>query len=163
MVYLKYIIIKKKNIIYKKIECNNSNYSTYLANSLKNKLKNDNEFYIYKNIITNIYKKNIIGKYTIKGFDVERNGSYKCEYIEGFRLDKIPTNLTEDIKYKLIKSLKNLLYDINSLHITSGDWALHNIIFSDSIKNVDLEGFYSFQNLPRKWDIKSLKNILNCL
>ena len=158
---------KRKNIIYKKIECIDNTYEINISQRLVRILKNKNQFEIYKNIIENTYKKDYIGNYTIKGFDVEHDGSYKCEYINGFRLDKIPNNLTNDIKNILIKKLYNLLNDVNSKHITSGDWALHNIVFNGELKNIDLEGFYSYQTLPTWMNVSiintTIKNLIKNL
>ena len=98
-----------------------------------------------------------MGKYIIEGFDVERNGSYKCDYIDGFRLDRVPDNLNKDTKSKLINLLNQFLEDVkNNQKYMSGDWALHNLIFDKNLKNVDLEGFYSYETLPNWGNIKKI-------
>ena len=41
-------------------------------------MQDDNNYEQYKKIITTIKDDPYIGIHTIKGFDVEKNGSYKC-------------------------------------------------------------------------------------
>lgn len=154
-------INEKSNIIYKKNRCEN----------LLNEILNEKKFLRYKDIIENSYKVNSLKKYIIEGFDIERDGSYKCKFIDGFRLDKIPDNLDSNQKIRLICILNQFLEDLNKLNNLSGDWGLHNIIYdynNNKLYNIDLEGFFSFQKLPNwgnlnninKW-IRKLINNLN--
>jgi hypothetical protein len=98
----------------------------------------------------------VFGKYTIQGFDVEKDGSYKCRYIDGYRLDKIQEGIIiiedEEMKSKIISQiseLKNVL--TKNFKNIIGDWDLHNLVYSieeDTIYNIDLEGFYTYEVLP---------------
>ena len=83
-------IDEKKNKIYKK----NKN------KKLVKEISDEKIFLKYKDFIENSNKKNSMKKYIIEGFDVERDGSYKCNFIEGIRLDKIPDNLNINQKRK---------------------------------------------------------------
>ena len=93
----------------------------------------------------------------VNGFDYEEDGSYKSEFIHGFRLDLIANyELTEKLFSDIVIQCQNLL---GSLEIAAaeeelfGDWALHNLVYSlkyERIINVDLEGFMTYKPLP-KW------------
>lgn len=154
------IYINKENtIIYKKNK----------SKKLLKKISEEDEFLKYKDFIQNSYKKNSLKKYIIEGFDVERDGSYKCKFIDGFRLDKNPDNLDSLQKEKLNNLLKRFLEDLNNLDKVSGDWALHNIIYdsnNNKLYNIDLEGFFSFQEYKQLYgwgDLKSINNWINNL
>lgn len=147
-------INEKNNIIYKK----NKN-----KNLLK-KVSDEITFLKYKDIIQNSYKKNSLKNYIIEGFDVERDGSYKCKFIEGIRLDKIPDNLNTNQKNKLISLLKEFLNDLNKSQNLSGDWGLHNIIYDindNRLYNIDLEGFFSYQKLPGWGSLNKVNKWIN--
>lgn len=160
----RFIIYKyDENTIYKKIK-----KEIHSQKLLLDKIKKN--FSKYKNIIENIYKSPFFP--SIKGYDVEDDGSYKCKIIHGYRLDRIAKlNLknNEIIKIRIaILKLKSILNkNVNKL---SGDWALHNLIYSindDKIYNVDLEGFFSYPSVPswgninfiNKWLDDCIKNI----
>ena len=155
-----YIYKYDKNTVYKKIK-----YETRSQKILANKIKK--KFLNYKNIIENIHKVNFLP--SIKGYDVENDGSYKCKFINGYRLDRIE-NLELETKeiYKIkieILKLKSILNEnVNKL---SGDWALHNLIYSindNKIYNVDLEGFFSYPSLPTWGNINLINKWLdNCI
>lgn len=118
-----------------------------LGKVLKTCLQHQKTFLEYKYIIENTVNNPIFGHYTIKGFSVEPDGSYCCEYVEGVRLDRIKDNLVNIHLYCLVAKLKDLhqLLKENG-HLMSGDWALHNLIFchkSQNIYNIDIEGFFS--------------------
>ena len=134
------------NIIFKK------NKNNILGQLLRLFLKNPYNFKKYKNIIENSYRNKYYGKYTIPGYMVEKDGSYKCEYIEGYRLDKINNHICVKTLSKIKKQLQNLKYTLNQhSNKLQGDWATHNLIYSirdDIIYNIDLEGFYSEPKLP---------------
>jgi hypothetical protein len=157
----RFIIYKyDENTIYKKIK-----KEIHSQKLLLDKIKKN--FSKYKNIIENIYKSPFFP--SIKGYDVEDDGSYKCKIIHGYRLDRIANlNLknNEIIKIRIaILKLKSILNkNVNKL---SGDWALHNLIYSindDKIYNVDLEGFFSYPVVPHWGNINFINKWLDdCL
>ena len=88
---------------------------------------------------------------------ISSRGGYVSEYIDGFNLAHLRDTLFAEssmpIEYRksLCASLTSLLqhlrdYQKQYQHLT-GDWALHNLLYSPSKKaiiNVDLEGYYSY-------------------
>ena len=141
-----YIYKYDENTVYKKIKNEIPNQKLLAKKIKKNFLK-------YKNIIKNIHKVNFLP--SIKGYDVESDGSYKCKFINGYRLDRIGNlnlKFNEIVKIKCaILKLKGILN--KNAYRLSGDWALHNLIYSindDKIYNIDLEGFFSYPSVP-KW------------
>lgn len=152
------------NIIYKKTKNNK------LGNIIINQLKDINIFKKYKKIIEESYKNKYYGKYTIEGFDVEKDGSYKCKYIEGYRLDKIDKNILnidKSILNKIKIQINKLKNDLNKFKLNlQGDWAIHNLVYNikdDRIYNIDLEGFYSYNKLPKWGNINKINYWLNNL
>ena len=136
-----YIYKYDENTVYKKIKKEIPNQKLLSNKIVKN-------FSKYKDVIENIYKSPFP---TVKGYDVENDGSYKCKFINGYRLDRI-NNF--NLKYNEIIKIKSAIYklkDILNKNKLSGDWALHNLIYDindDKIYNVDLEGFFSCPSLP---------------
>ena len=137
-------INKNQTIVYKIIN------NTKLGVKLKKSIQTDNDFNIYKNILENAHKKSY--NHTIPVFDIERNGSYKSKYINGYRIDKLNKSINKNLLKKIIFQINILKKDLyNNEKILSGDWALHNLIYSiedDKIYNVDIEGFYTYQKIP---------------
>lgn len=133
-----------KKIVYKIIN------NTKLGVKLKKSIQTDDNFNIYKNILENAHKKSY--NHTIPVFDIERNGSYKSKYINGYRIDKLNKSINKNLLKKIIKQINILKKDLhNNEKILSGDWALHNLIYSiedDKIYNIDIEGFYTYQKIP---------------
>jgi len=174
-----------KNEIYKKIKNNK------LGKRLKKKLQNKKEFSIYKHILLNTINNPVFGIHTLLCYDIEKDGSYKCKYKKGYRLDKLLTEegtaLTEGDGSRKLTTLNNEYKDIdknkiknqimklqnilsNNFKNISGDWALHNLIYSiddDKIYNVDMEGFYTNKRLPEWGNIEKINmwfnNIINKL
>jgi asparagine synthetase B (glutamine-hydrolysing) len=137
-----------KTEVYKK-----NNYNKFGV-LLKNDLKNKKKFTEYKDILQNLYKYKFIGKHTIKGYDIENDGSYKCKLIKGYELGPfienkdIPKNILKKI-LKQINILQNNIYNYwenNDKMI--GDWNDKNCVYSiedDIIYNIDIEGFYNYK------------------
>ncbi|MDA8588111.1 hypothetical protein N9L41_01210 [Euryarchaeota archaeon] len=115
--------------------------------------------------ILNTISTSQMSNHVAKGFNIENNGSYKSKYIHGYRLDLLASMMKEypslhlpsdeekrDIKIqceRLILALK----EEDSAGELIGDWALHNLIYSPTencIFNIDLEGFITYNPLP-KW------------
>lgn len=153
-------INKDKTIIYKKNKMNRN--GKILINSLKKKEEIDK----YKNILLNIKDNQYINKHVIKCFDVENDGSYKCEYIDGYRLDKINNEIINDktVIDKIIIQIEKLKELLNKNHkFIGGDWALHNLIYrvsDDNIYNIDIEGFYTNLKLPGWGNINKINEFL---
>jgi len=160
----RFTVYKKGNIIYKKTNTNNNNTS----NSFRKKITVD--FNNYKMIMTNAWKYKC--NHTVPIYDIERDGSHKSIYIDGFRLDKIGSHLNSIknkkkrlkyaslVKKAVIKLKKSINENYNKI---GGDWALHNLIYSikyDKIFNIDVEGFYTYQKLPHWGTINHINNWL---
>jgi len=137
------------DIIYKKLKDNN-----YGKSLKKNINKKETNLIKYRDIIENSHINEYYGKHTIKGYDVENDGSYKCDYIEGYRLDKLKDNIDNvneiidvDILIKINEQINVLKTDLaKHKNCINGDWDVHNLIYSihdNIIYNVDLEGFYN--------------------
>ena len=143
-----------KTIIFKKKKSNN------FRKVIKNNLNN------YKNIILNKNSGNIC---SVKSFDVENDGSYKCKYIHGFTLYQIYhiEKIDKSIKNSIIKEKLNIINAIQNLiklipQIKSGDWHINNLVYSleeQKIYNVDCEGYFKYHNYGLYSDI--LKKKLN--
>jgi len=93
--------------------------------------------------------------HVVKGFDLEADGSYKSEFIHGFRLDLLHTyDLTQERVNSILLASElfiNRITDSNSQGNLTGDWALHNLVYSlkyERIVNIDLEGFLFYDPIP---------------
>lgn len=151
-------IYKYKNIIYKKFK-----KEKYRNKRLNNEITGKID--TYKNIIRNSYKQKY--NHTIEGYDIEEDGSYKCRYIDGYRLDKL---LHSNKDLLLIKKIKNSIIELKNCLLKNknkltGDWGLHNLIYSpvdDKIYNIDLEGFFTYKNnLPTFMSFKKINQNLD--
>ena len=116
-----------------------------------------------------------INNHIVKGFDLESNGSYKSEYVEGYRLDllsiiinKFPSlNLISNLELQKIiqqcETLVEALENADSHHELCGDWALHNLVYSLNdglIYNIDLEGFVTYDPLPNWVSLSEIRKSL---
>ena len=141
-------------VIYKKVNPENQRFSE--------KLQAHGGVDRFRQILES-HSKTQISNHVAKGFEIENDGSYKSKYIHGYRLDILSSVMNEypslnlpsyeeraDIKVqceRLILALK----DADSARELSGDWALHNLIYSpkeNCIFNIDLEGFITYNPLP---------------
>jgi hypothetical protein len=106
-----------------------------------------------------------------KGFDIESDGSYKSKYIHGYRLDVLASVMSESPSLHLPSNeeRKNIKIQCERLIIALikadtagefiGDWALHNLIYSPTencIFNIDLEGFITYNPLPKWTDLEQI-------
>jgi hypothetical protein len=154
------------NIVYKKIILEKYNK---FAKTFREKMKLD--FINYKKIIKIAHKYE--WNHTIPAFDIESNGNYKSVYIAGPRLDKVggylnkiknknyAIKMASQIKKAVMKLKKSI--NLHSDKIT-GDWALHNLIYSvkyDKVFNVDIEGFFTYQKLPDWGQISDINRWLD--
>jgi len=146
-----------KKTIYKSINSSN--------NELLELLEKPGKMKRFSKILKGKQFSSQISNHIVKGFDEEPNGSYKSNYIEGYRLDllcllmskypsfNLPSKLEMNKVMQQSEVLLNALEDAKSSGELCGDWALHNLIYSidkDIIYNIDLEGFMTYDPLP-KW------------
>ena len=163
-----FFISHHKKTIYKSINSSNHELSDLLEKPGKverfSKILNGTQF--SSKIINHI----------VKGFDLEHDGSYKSNYIEGYRLDlavmlpdKYPSlNLPSKLVLEKITQQRDILLDaLLDAEIKGelcGDWALHNLIYStidDKIYNIDLEGFMTYDPLPEWANLTEINNWIN--
>ena len=150
-----FFISTDKKIIYKSINYSNNQLLELLEKPAKMKR--------FSKILNGKQFSSQISNHIVKGFDEEPNGSYKSNYIEGYRLDLIITlmkkypslNLPSKLELGKITQqceiLLEALQDAESKGELCGDWALHNLIYSTNdgkIYNIDLEGFMTYDPLP---------------
>ena len=133
----------------------------------KKKLKDQDIFNDYKNIIENCDKIPIYGKHIINGFNIEPDGSYISYYKDGIRLDELDLINDNELFEKVCKQIHILLNNIKLAEeqkIFGGDWDLHNLIYSftdDIIYNIDSEGFWTYKKLPSWGKYKDISKWLN--
>ena len=96
-------MIKKNNENFKKInvrkrcgrfnifvnESNTLVYKKSYWSKLTQNLQNKEIFEVYKDIIQNCDKIPIYGKHNKSGFNIESDGSYMSNYVDGIRLDEL--------------------------------------------------------------------------
>jgi hypothetical protein len=165
-----FFISHHKKTIYKSINSSNHELSDLLEKPGKverfSKILNGTQF--SSKIINHI----------VKGFDLEHDGSYKSNYIEGYRLDlavmlpdKYPSlNLPSKLVLEKITQQRDILLDaLLDAEIKGelcGDWALHNLIYStidDKIYNIDLEGFMTYDPFPEWANLEKITKWLNLI
>lgn len=105
-----------------------------------------------------------------RGYDLEIDGSYKSEFLHGYRLDLLETYSIDANTFSLILSechvLLGNIISTNSNKTLTGDWALHNLVYSLKYKrviNVDLEGFLFYDPLPEWVDVGMIKGWFNSI
>lgn len=105
-----------------------------------------------------------------KGYDLEDNGSYKSEFLHGYRLDLLRTYVIDSMTFSMILSECDVLLEkiisANSSKKLTGDWALHNLVYSLKYKriiNVDLEGFLFYDPLPEWANIEIIQEWFNSI
>jgi hypothetical protein len=141
-------------VIYKKVNLENKRFS--------DKLRAHGGVDRFRQILKS-HTKTQISNHVAKGFEIENDGSYKSKYIHGYRLDLLSSVMNEypslnlpsyeeraDIKVQC-ERLILALREADSAGELSGDWALHNLIYSpqeNCIFNIDLEGFITYNPLP---------------
>ena len=163
-----FFISTDKRTIYKSINSSNS--------ELLEILEKPGKMERFSKILSGKQFSSQINNHIVKGFDEEPNGSYKSNYIEGYRLDlltmiinKFPSlNLLSKLELEKITQqceiLLDALQDAKSKGELCGDWALHNLIYStsdDKIYNIDLEGFMTYDPLPEWASLDKIKDWFN--
>jgi len=127
----------------------------YKKNCKKRPIFKKNHKNYYFNLLKNITKIDIIGKYSIDAIKIEENGSYYSKYFKNsIRLFDCNKFTNKDIWKDICIKLEELVIDLrkynNKYGTLIGDWALHNIIYDLDTKklyNIDLEGFYTYPKI----------------
>ena len=150
-----FFVSTDKKIIYKSINSSNHDFSKLLEKTGKIER--------FTKILNGTLFSSRINNHIVKGFDLESNGSYKSNFIKGYRLDllclltsKYPSfNLPSKLEMNKVIQQSNILLEAlqneDEKGELCGDWALHNLIYSisdDKIYNIDLEGFITYYPLP---------------
>lgn len=98
-----------------------------------------------------------IKNHVCRGHDLEQTGSYKSEFLHGYRLDLLDNyEIGQSLLSSIYSECRMLLSRLSRASLgedLTGDWALHNLVYSLKYKriiNVDLEGFLFYDPLP-KW------------
>ena len=141
------------------------------GDELCKKLTQTMEIDMYRNTIENSHNNILWGKHIIKGWDVSADGSYRCNHIDGIRLD----SLTVPLPIVKWSDMVGILSAVDELILTvqvagnamPGDWGMHNLIYSPThirIFNINLKGFYAYPLLPEwgnaEWLLNSLRSIV---
>jgi hypothetical protein len=108
----------------------------------------------YRDCLHGLQNTPILGKYMLKAYDIELDGSYKSRYVQGFNLYDCAQFEKAYIKNMRLEMecLRSDIREYSSMHKLFGDWQLHNLVYerkTNKIYNVDLEGFYTY---PRIYD-----------
>ena len=150
-----FFISTDNKVMYKSINSSNHEFSKLLEKPGKIER--------FTKILNGTLFSSQINNHIVKGFDLESNGSYKSEYIKGYRLDllsiitnKFPSlNLILNLELsKITQQCEILVEALQNAKLENelcGDWALHNLIYSlddEKIYNIDLEGFVTYDPLP---------------
>tara|TARA_B100000767_G_C19777937_1_gene543821 strand:- start:7614 stop:8189 length:576 start_codon:yes stop_codon:yes gene_type:complete len=105
-----------------------------------------------------------IQEHISKGHDLEANGSYKSEFLHGYRLDLLGSYTLDSVVYSSVldqcQVLVSRLVQLDAKKELTGDWALHNLVYSLKYKriiNVDLEGFLFYDPLPEWANIRFIQ------
>ena len=159
-----------KKTIYKSMNSSNNQHSELLEKPGKMER--------FSKILNGELFSSQINNHIVKGFDMEPNGSYRSNYIEGYRLDLIIVLMKKYSSLNLLSKLElgkitqqceillEALQDAESKGELCGDWALHNLIYSieyDKIYNVDLEGFMTYDPLPEWANLEKIASWIDKL
>lgn len=155
-----FFISEDESVIYKKNNLSNPKF--YEMVNTEEKLVN------FSKILDCSVFPNELKPHVCIGYDLEEDGSYKSEFLHGFRLDllkdySLDASLVAAIKEQCTVLLSQMAV-VNSKNQLIGDWALHNLVFSLKYKriiNIDLEGFLSYDPLPEWADYKTIEGWLN--
>jgi hypothetical protein len=142
-----FYISNDESIIYKK----NNHSNPLIEESLESEVKRS----FFSQLLAGNALSESLQFHVVKGFDLEADGSYKSEFIHGFRLDLLHTyDLSQEQVRSILEACEQfieIITDIDSHGKLTGDWALHNLVYSfkyDRIVNIDLEGFLFYDPMP---------------
>lgn len=142
-----FFISADESVIYKKNNHSNPSIKEFLRDEGK------------RSFFSQLLSGNALGEslqlHVVKGFDLEADGSYKSEFIHGFRLDLLHTyDLSQEQVNSILLACElfiDRITDSDSQGNLTGDWALHNLVYSlkyERIVNIDLEGFLFYDPIP---------------
>jgi hypothetical protein len=128
------------------------------AHAFARAMRNKSEFERYSALLTLLPKDENLGKHVPDVHSVQRGGGYESTLVEGHNLlslrDQVRDTRSLDAGIRsseLLRAIDELLNSLNAERLRSGtakgDWALQNLIYEIStrrIKNVDLEGFFTY-------------------
>lgn len=131
---------------------------TRWACELQESLRSEQSFSEYKQLLMSLPENSYLGRHVPEVYSVRRDGGYDSALVEGENLANIlvhfrefqafPANVEARALINAVDEIeKNLKAYWASAGKISGDWALHNLMFEHStgvIKNVDLEGFHTY-------------------
>jgi len=144
-----FFISNDESIIYKKNNHSNPLISEYLQDEEKSRF--------FSRLLAGHALDEYLQLHVVQGFDLEADGSYKSEFIHGFRLDLLHTyDLSQEQVKSILLACELLIQRITNSDFQgnlTGDWALHNLVYSlkyERILNIDLEGFLFYDPMP-KW------------
>lgn len=142
-----FFISHDESTIYKK-----NNHSSKMFLEL---LGNVNIYAKYMKIIDGTFFISPMRKHICQGFELEKDGSYKMQFLHGYRLDLLDTYSLDHISAgQILHQCEILLKDLAQSNENGdffGDWAMHNLVYSlelKSILNIDLEGFLTYHPVP---------------
>jgi hypothetical protein len=148
-----FYISNDESIIYKQNNNSNQRFSELLKVK-KNRVD-------FGRILEGVFFESFIRDHISNGFDLESDGSHKMKFLHGYRLDLIRTYKIDTSTARLIIEQCEILLDklevVNENGIFFGDWATHNLVYSfeyGTIFNIDLEGFLTYNPVPKWADFK---------
>lgn len=143
-----FFISDDESVIYKK-----NNHSNPLIEQL---LQDEEKRRFFSQLLAGHALGESLQLHVVEGFDLEPDGSYKSEFLHGFRLDLLHTyNLSQEQANSILRACEifiERITDSNSKGNLTGDWALHNLVYSlkyERIVNIDLEGFLFYDPIPQ--------------
>jgi len=143
-----FYISDDESIIYKK----NNHSNPLIEQSLQSEVKRS----FFSQLLAGNALSESLQFHVVKGFDLEADGSYKSEFIHGFRLDLLHTyDLSQEQVNSILFACELFIAQIvnsDSEGDLTGDWALHNLVYSlkyEKIVNIDLEGFLFYDPIPQ--------------
>jgi hypothetical protein len=148
-----FFISEDESVIYKK-----NNQSSERLNKI---FRDNTNMDFFLRIMDGIGLPTPLRPHIVNGFELEDDGSHKSPFLHGYRLDLLDSYELSDEEFKIIitetERLLSILLLVSADNELTGDWALHNLIFSLShkrIMNVDLEGFVTYNPIPVWADIE---------
>jgi hypothetical protein len=136
-------------------------------------LKDQEKFEKYQQCLGSVKCDRWLRNHTVAVSEIFRNGGYESEFIQGINLAEMrddllrkpppPRNLREDLIFALEELLDNLRGFYKEHEQLTGDWPLHNLVYSaerKAIINVDAEGFFTYEGIGTESDLTFVENNL---
>lgn len=130
------------------------------AHAFARSIRQQSDFDNYSALLRGLHRDRRIGKHCPPVLTLKRDGGYESPLIAGHNLaslrdlvsktHSIPSDLDATKLLRAIEELdRSIEKRVNSREPATGDWAFHNLIYetaSSTIKNVDLEGFFTYDH-----------------